>query len=262
MARMTALWMMVTVAALAGGCTTCHHQACRSVLEAGPDCTLPLYNRQHVHIFLVNGVAPPGLEGLRDRLNEHGFPKVYCGQLPHAVWMGQELRRVAGEEPEAKFVIVGYDLGGAAAVKLATDAIADQIQVEAVILLDPVASDAAAIPGVRTLLVTSVKGAFTTPHTERLTIPDAGRFGLPTHLKTVAVVCNVLFEVASRIPPPPPAVETDWSYEHAPPVSPVTPALSSDPAWNFLRDIKTAPSPSINPLRPSGYNSQGIKVQH
>src|SRR5881398_138047 len=117
---------LVAAAVLAGGggCATCHHRACGPALEAGPDCPLPVYNRQHVYVFLVNGLTPGGLDGLRDRLNEHGFVKVYSGQLPHAIWMGYEMRRLAKEEPEARFVLVGRHVGAAAVAKLAADAVA------------------------------------------------------------------------------------------------------------------------------------------
>jgi hypothetical protein len=252
------LWLALVGAAVlaaGGGCACCHHRACKPALDAGPECEVPLYERQQVYVVLVNGLTPCGLDGLRDRLNEQGWTKVYTGGLAHAVWLGREMRRVSREEPAARFVVVGTDVGAPIAAKLAADAVADQVPVEAVVLIDPVT--ATTVPGVRTLLVNGSAGAAQVPHTESLSLTEANRTALPGHTQTVAVVCGLLADVAGRVPPPPPTTETDWLFEDAPPVRSEFPAApTDDPAWNFLLD--TRPAKTTAPANASAVQQAGF----
>jgi hypothetical protein len=242
----------VAVLLAAPGCVSCGHHVCKPAREAGPDCPIPLRDRQQVYVVLVNGLTPggpSGLEGLRDRLADQGFTKVYCGQLCHAVWLGQEMRRVHKEEPAARFIVVGYDLGGAAALRLAADARTDGLPVEALVLLDPMGKPKDAGCAVRTVLVCSGSGTSPFPHSESLSVPDAGHFSLPTHPQTVAVVCDLLGEVASRVEHPA-VYDPDGTvyYEHAPPARPVPgPPPGGDEDWLFLHD---QPGPHNTPLLP------------
>jgi hypothetical protein len=252
MGRKTWLWLVgAALLAGGGGCATCHYQACGPALDAGPDCQVPLYNRQQVYVFLINGVVPGTLDGLRDKLAGQGYTKVYYGQLPHAIWMGQEMRRLAREESAARFVVVGYGVGAPIAAKLAADAVTDRLPVEAVVLLDPTGGTAAT--GVQTLVVRSTSGSFNDPRAESVSIPGTGYYSLPTNAQTVGLMGDLLADVAARVPPPPLTVETDWVYEDAPPVPAYTPpAPRDDPNWNFL----LGPSPAASSeVRQAGFRT-------
>src|SRR5438067_9421224 len=66
--------------------------ACRSV---SCEC------RGKVYVFLVNGFDPLGWQRMADvraTLIQAGFPRVYDGQFYHAVWFGDEMRRIHVEE--------------------------------------------------------------------------------------------------------------------------------------------------------------------
>ena len=224
----------------AGGCGTCGHHVCKIAREAGPNCAVPLCDRQHVYVFMINGLTPygsSGLEGLRDKLAESGFTKVYCGQLSHTVWFGTEMRRLHAEEPEARFVLVGHDVGGTAAARLAADAVEDGLPVDALVMLDPMGSKPPAVGcSVRTLLICSGTANSPLPHTERIAVPDAGHFTLPAHPQTVAAVCGVLGEVARKVEHPEVLdINPLPTYPHAPPVRAMT-SPASDREWGFLLD--------------------------
>src|SRR5262249_54711773 len=77
--------------------------------EAVPACS-----RQHVHVFLANGVDPlslGNLSGVREHLHSLGFTRTYYGQVYHTHWLKQELRRAHKDDPEGRFVLVGYGCG-------------------------------------------------------------------------------------------------------------------------------------------------------
>ena len=239
---------------LAGsGCASCNYRAFQPARDAGPDCQVPLQDRREVYVFLVNGLTPSGSsgrDGLQEKLALQGFTKVYHGQLYHAGWMGTEMRRIHREEPAARFVIVGYDLGGAGASRLAADGIADELPVDALILLDPMGKPGTVGCSVRTLLVCSGSGAAPVPHTESLSVPDAGHFTLPTHPQTVAVVCELLTQVARKVEHPPVTDgNSGWRYEHAPPPRPIAaPGVNADPEWSFLHDRGGTQNTPLTPI--------------
>lgn len=247
-----AVLTVAVVTLLAGsGCVCCRPEASRLAYEAGPDTPLPACERQKVYAFLVNGLTPTGMSGLVDQLNAQGFPKVAYGQLCHAVWMGQEMRRIHTDDADARFIIIGYDLGGMIASRLASDAIADGLPVDALVLLDPVGKSP--VPGcpVRTVLVCSGVAKVPMPHTECVPIPDAGHFSLPTHPQTVAVVCRVLQDSAGNVTRAAPEREVMWTYEHAPtPLPRPLPAPNADPKWTFLLDVQGSHTTPLLPATP------------
>lgn len=249
-------WLLAAGAAvlLAGtgtGCATRCHQACKPVLDAGPTCELPLGCRQKVYAVLVNGVTPTcgtGVEGLRDKLAEQGFAKVYSGQLCHALWLAGEMRRVHKDDPEARFVVVGYDLGGPVAARIARDAADDGLAVDALVLLDPTGGRDGAGPRVRTIVVCSGAGGAPAPQAETLAVPEAGHFTLPTSPAVVGLMGDLMGESAGRVPTPVPVPSVEWGYEFAPPArgTPM-PGPDDQPEWQFLVDV---PGPKTPPLVP------------
>jgi hypothetical protein len=238
---------------LAGGsgCATCCHQACKPVLGAGPTCELPIGSRQQTYAVLVNGLTPScgsGLDGLRDKLAEQGFAKVYYGQLCHALWLAQEMRRVHKADPDARFVVVGYDLGGPVAARIVRDATDDGLNVDALVLLDPTGKQDTIGCRVQTILVSSGAGSAAVPHTEMLIVSDAGHFTLPTNPVTVELMCELMNESAGRVPTSMLVPTAEWTYEFAAPArgTPM-PGPDDDPAWHFLLDL---PGPKTPPLPP------------
>jgi pimeloyl-ACP methyl ester carboxylesterase len=236
------------------GCASCGHQACKPCLNAGPTCELPLGNRNQTYAVLVNGLTPScgaGLDGLRDKLAQEGFCKVYYGQLCHALWLAQEMRRVYKEVPDARFVVVGYELGGPVAARIARDAADDGLPVDALVLLDPTGKPDGLGGGLRTIVVRS--GCTVTPvaYAEALALPDAGHFTLATHTETVGLVRDLLGESAWRVPTVLPGPTAEWTYEFAPPArSTPMPGPEDDPAWHFLLDLPGPKSPPLIPFDP------------
>ncbi|MFO0799123.1 MAG: hypothetical protein U0804_16770 [Gemmataceae bacterium] len=260
MTRVTCL-ILTAVATLAGGggCVSCTTHAARVNWEAGPTCPVPVGERQHVYTVLVNGACPAGgcsLEGLRDGLVERGFVKNYFGQVVHTPWLAYEMRGVARCDPAARFVVVGADIGCPLAARLAREAAADGLAVDALVLLDPVLMPAAAGCPVRTVLVTTGADC-ACAHTERAVVEGANRLTLPGHSGTVDFVCGLLTASASRVELPAVITEvivdpdTRQPRDLAPP-----PGLPGE--WLFLHDQPgyvpqplPSPYPNVGPIAPS-----------
>jgi hypothetical protein len=250
----------VSVGLLLGGsgCMTCCHQSAKVALEVGPTCDIPACDRQHVYAFLVNGITPAlptGLEGLRDRLADRGFVKTYYGQLCHAPWYYYEMKRLHRENPSARFVVVGYDFGCAAASALAADAVQAGVPVDAVVLLDPVGKQPMGGCATRTVLVRCGCGE-PAPHTESAAVPGANHFTLPAHPRTVDLVHDLLKESAVRVVHPEALDANVWGHEYAPPPRDLAvPPPGFAPDWLFLHDhagphaVPLTPVPE-NPLLP------------
>jgi hypothetical protein len=232
-------WLVAAFAGLAlaqAGCVTCCHKGYEKALASGPECDLPAPARNQVYVFLIDGLTPPshnGLGALRARLGENGFAKVGIADLPGALGIEHEIKAIRACEPDARFVLVGYDLGGAAAVADAKHLAGKGIPLDAVVLLDPVGCKEACVAP--TLLITSGKKPCAVPHSSRVVVPDAGHFGLPGHPTTVAAITDLLATIAANNYEPAAEGFTEWTYPHAPEVRP-EPVGRWSAEWDFLAD--------------------------
>ena len=201
------------------GCVSCGYDACKPVLDAGPFSEAPIADRRHVYVFLVNGLMPDGstgLEGLRLKLAERGYEKVYRGELCHAGWMGRELKRVRECDPEARFIVVGYGLGCGSAIGLANDSAGLNIPIDTVVLLDPPEKQATCQRAGQTLVVRSGVAAPEPGEPQGVCILTASHYSLPTHARTVDAIVALLSETSMRVEHPPILEEAAFEFEDAP----------------------------------------------
>jgi hypothetical protein len=238
-------WVIAAVLAIAlanTGCVTCCHKTHEAAYKTGPECELPTPCRGQVYVFLIHGLTPTtgcGLEMLRTKLAENGFAKVGVGELGSGLCIEHEIKNIRACEPDARFVLVGYDLGGASAVALARHLSTKCVPIEAVVLLDPL--NCGAPCGLRTLLITSGKTTSSVPYTDRVIVPDVGHHKLPAHPTTVAAITELLKEIATQNYQPVDASVPAWSYRHAPEMRPTMVAKGGP--WDFLADRGDSPDP-------------------
>ncbi|WP_157506535.1 thioesterase domain-containing protein [Gemmata obscuriglobus] len=229
--------LLATALALAG-CTLPCHKGYEKALENGVQCELPTPCRNRVHLFMVHGLTPSthtGLNALRLQLGENGFAKVGIGEFYHAWWVKSEIECIRKNDPDARFVLLGYDYGAGVALSLARDLTAKGAAVDAVVLLDP--KGCAPEPcGVHTLLITNGMCTERVPHSARVMVPDATHFTLPAHPTTVAAVADLLRNIAERHCEPEIEEVPVWSYPNAPEPHSVAPVRGTPPEWNFLAD--------------------------
>ena len=234
------LGAIVAVVLANAGCVTCCHKSHQKAWEHGAECDLPAPCRGQVYVFLIHGLTPScdcGLNALRMKLAENGFAKIGVGELASAPCVAKEIKSIQKCEPEARFVLVGYDFGGAAAVSLARDLNAQCVPVEAVVLLDPLGCGEPC--GLRTLLITSGTTS-KVPYTNRLVVSDATHYKLPAHPRTVEAITGLLSEIATNGYQEGSEQVWEWSYKHAPEMR-ATPKSKVGPDWKFLADTSEIP---------------------
>lgn len=242
-------WAVAAVAAVAVaqvGCVSECHRTHAVARERGPDCDLPSACRNAVHVFLISGVTPTttcGTGALRLELAQNGFAKVGVGGVASGFCVVKEVEAVRACDPGAKFVLIGYDLGGGAAACAARDLAAKGIPVDALVLLDPLACTET-VPA-RTLLVTSGRTECRVPHAARVVVPDATHARLPAHPLTVAAVTDLLRDVAASGFVEPGDPVPAWGYPHAPEMRP--PAVARGDGWDFLTDDRRVPGSLLAP---------------
>src|SRR5439155_11479436 len=91
-----------------------------------------------VHVFLIHGMDPldfANLSGVRDYIQSLGFIKTHYGQLYHLWEFKKELRRVHEEDPEARFVLIGFSFGANMVRELANAVKQDGIVIDLLVYL-------------------------------------------------------------------------------------------------------------------------------
>lgn len=239
------IWVAGAVLGVAlanAGCVTYCHEGCAKVWDRGADHELSNSCRAQVHVFMVHGLTPStghGLRALRHKLNECGFAKVGAGELVSGFCIEHEIKKIHRCDPEAKFVLVGYDFGGSVANCIARDLAEKGVPVEAVVLLDPL--NCGKPSGARTILVTSGTTPSTVAHTDRLVVPDSNHYRLPTHPSTVAAIKGLLQEIAAKCAQPPVDPVPVWQFPGAPEMRPLPVARGDQ--WDILAEQGGVPQP-------------------
>jgi len=125
--------------AFAGGCMSFMHPVDPTAKENVRFCMdLPEYSRSRVYVFLIHGLDPfdyADLRGVRDYLHDLGFKKVYYGQLYHTPYFEKELVRIHRQEPEARFVVIGFSVGASMARDMALAAKEQGVPIDLLVYL-------------------------------------------------------------------------------------------------------------------------------
>jgi hypothetical protein len=207
--------------------------------------TLPIGCRGHVYVFFVHGMDPlnyANLTGVRDYVNELGFGKTYLGQMYHAGYFDREIHRIAKEDAEARFVLIGFSFGANLARDLAISAGKDDIPIDLLIYLggntlENSSKDQPENVGkiVNILASGLIWHGDTLDRAENIQLPDVWHFGSPSHEQTLNTMARELAEVASRVT----VVEQSLpptKEETAPTPRPIpTTNTQLRPEWEFLK---------------------------
>jgi len=249
-------WLLAAGLAGQGGCMTFLNPAAPPTQLALEQChSLPKCCRNHVYMVLVNGLDPlhcGNLPGVRDYLQGLGF-RTYYGEVYHGDWLKRELRKVHQEDPQARFVLVGYSAGGNVVHGLAQDTQADGIFIDTVVYLDApwVYNSLPKRPAnvgrvVSIYTSSSLLGGHALEGADNYQLTNTKHLAAPTHELTLELLAGVLAEVAVTVP----VVETaapvlPGSEEPTPRPRKVQPAEKPD-EWDFLKPasrLHMPPSP-------------------
>jgi hypothetical protein len=252
-------WIL-TASALSSGCLSfCHPIAHPSVEEIRNCSTLPPCSRNHVHVFLVNGMDPldiANLSGVRDYLVSIGFIKTYHGQVYHTGTMARDIRRLHREDPDAHFALIGYGYGANRVRELANALRTDGIFVDLVVYFG--ANGAENSQETRPDNIGRVVNLRTKSENAdesfmndalNITYSDVSSFGAPAHPYTLETLARELMMVASAVP----IIET-LPAPAVPSRVPTMPrAADRRDDWDFLKyrsAFEQAPTPTLPPPPP------------
>jgi len=241
--RLRGVLLAVTLLGTTGCLSFCHPVAPPSKELAAPCTVLPQDCRNHVHMFFVHGLDPldfANLSGVRDYVQSLGFVKTHYGQLYHVFQFKKDILRIHQEDPEARFVLVGFSFGANMVRDLANVARENDIPIDLLIYLG--GNTLENIPRDRpdnvlrlvNILATGwIWNGTTFDGAENLNYSGVWHFGSPSHLKTLEVLARELSVVASRVPivervePP--------SVEDAPTRRLIKAEDDAGEEWDFLR---------------------------
>jgi pimeloyl-ACP methyl ester carboxylesterase len=186
---------------------------------------IPAPCRNHVHVFLLQGLDPldlANINGLTEYLHQLGYLKTHCGQFFHQWSFRKEIRRIHKDEPEARFVVIGFSLGSLMASELANAVKEDGIAIDSLIylggfILDNTPKTQPQNAGYIANILTAghlIKGP-QMDRAENIRCRNVWHFGLPTHLETRTLLARQLAVAAARVPyadkvpPLPPELEEE-----------------------------------------------------
>jgi pimeloyl-ACP methyl ester carboxylesterase len=229
--------------------------------------TIPAPCRNHVHIFLIHGLDPldfANLSGLTTYIQELGYTKTYYGQLYHLWEFKNTMRRIHKQEPQARFVLVGFSLGAIMARELANAVKADGIGIDLLLYVGgfTLANSPRTQPkNVARLVSILTEGCTWDARLDRadnLRYTDVWHFGTATHPHTRELLSRELAAAARRVPyvdqvpPLPPELEDEIPLPRK--LTPEQARQSSaqlPKEWRFLNSRSAVGEPPPPPLAKS-----------
>jgi hypothetical protein len=228
--------------------------------QLAPGEMIPAPCRNHVHIFLIHGMDPldlANLSGLTEYIQQLGYIKTHYGQLYHLWEFKKEVCRIHREEPQARFVVIGFSFGANVARGLVNAVKEDGIVIDLLIYLggntlenDPRTQPEHVIHVVNILAAGCIWNGAEMDRADNIHYSNVWHFGSPTHPQTRELLARELAQVAARVPyvekvlPMPPEFEQEIPLPRR--LKPgqarqTSPQLS--PEWNFLSSRTASEEP-------------------
>jgi hypothetical protein len=218
---------------------------------------LPDYCRNRVYIFFLQGIDPLGcanFQGLHDHVRSVGFIKTYYGYPYHIFYFRNEMARIHKKEPDARFVVIGFNVAANLARDLAELAHEDDVPIDLLVYLG--SHTLTNCPENRpdhVLRVLNIQGCGwlaegdSIDGAENVHLGDAWHFGSPGHLHTRNLLEEELVQVACRVPYVQRKPVLQWE-EQAPAPTPL-PGGKPGPRdkWDFLEPTDELPPPRVLP---------------
>jgi hypothetical protein len=220
------------------------------------DCcnpALPCAAKQHVYIFLIHGVDPlnyANLSGVRDYCIDLGYNNTYYGMLYHGRTFEQEIRRIHADDPQARFVLLGFSAGANVARSLCQRLQDDpSLQLDLLIYTggntlenEPSSRPENVIKVVHILATGYVWKGTSLAGAENYKYTKTWHFGSPTHPETLRLLTRELTAVACRVGIPVSAEPPGTEPNTLPAPRPL-PAAGRD-EWDFLKPAAFLAPPS------------------
>ncbi len=242
------------------GCLTCLHaiepaqEDCTAHCLAVPDCC-----KDHVYIFLINGLDPleyGNLRGVRSHLQALGFSQTYYAQLYHGHSIKKEVRRLHEEDPEARFVLIGFSFGANLARWVTRQVQEAGISIDMLVYISGntmrnIPRDRPDNAGMIVNITASelLRNGAKLDDAENDQLKNARHFGAPTHPDTLRALERGLATVAERVPMMEQVVEVEVDSTVPVPIEEPTPrptapqSIGRRDEWDFLKPVSRLDSP-------------------
>jgi hypothetical protein len=221
--------------------------------EAAPSACLPDCCRNHVYVFLLDGMDPfdwANLRGVRDYVQSLGYVKTYYGQLYHASSFEKEIRRLHREDPDARFVLIGFSFGANVVCHLTQATKDDDVHIDLLVYLGgntlknrPEDRPENVCKLVNILATGCIWNGDTFDGAENVQYSDRWHFGSPSHPYTLDVLSRELALVAARVPivEPAPSVPEEGPVPRR---AEVQSAGEDGAEWDFLKPASVYGKPA------------------
>jgi hypothetical protein len=212
-------------------------EACQAV---PPDC------RGKVYVFLIDGFDPFGfchVAEVRKCLLSAGFTKVYNGHYYHTRWFADEMRTLHAEDPDARFVVVGF-ASGVEAAKYLAEAVADGVTIDLFATVDaPCWSNVplqqpANVQSVMNLQGDARLGLAAGSSESDANVPSKGTYASVAHQSPVRHLTAALVTIADSVPvsvATPTSLTSETELRSPRPL--VTRSVMPLDEWDFLKPI-------------------------
>jgi hypothetical protein len=186
---------------------------------------IPAPCRSHVHVFLIHGMDPldlANLNGLTEYIQQLGYIKTHYGQLYHLWEFKKELRQVHEQDPQARFVLIGFSFGANFVRELANAVKEEGILIDLLVYLGgntlentPPNQPEHCMHIINILAAGCIWNGCTMDRADNYHFTNVWHFGSPTHPRTREILARELAAVAARVPyvdttpPLPPEIENE-----------------------------------------------------
>lgn len=227
--RLLGGWLVAALVCGGTGCLGFLHPVEPPAKEHTAACAaLPAPCRNHVYVFFIHGLDPldyANLSGVRDYVQSLGFIKTYYGQLYHTAYFRKEICRIHQEDPEARFVLIGFSFGANMVRDVAQAVRDDDVFIDLLVYLGGNTLDNSPVDRpencghiVNILATGCVWNGAQLDGATNLYYDGVWHFGSPSHLKTLQILADELAAVAGRVPVVEPAPEhaegkaSEWDF--------------------------------------------------
>jgi hypothetical protein len=233
---------------------------------------LPQYSKNHVYVFLVQGLDPfdmANLGGVREYLISQGFIKTYLGAPFYAPWFSAEIRRLHQEDPEARFVLVGHGQGANLARAIARSVQQDRASVDLLISINADAVEDSTRPANVAQVVNiqrrgSLEPIIAMSGTDEAQYANQEGIAIGPNALSMELFSRSLASVACRVPIRDTVLESVATGPTPRPCKEVAQVEVEDKEWGFLHaDVMTRVSPiASNPVMSFTGQSIAAPVSH
>jgi hypothetical protein len=227
----------------------------------------------HVYVFFMQGTDLfdwANLQGINEYVQSLGFRHTWFGFFHHVPHYKKEILRLHQEDPEARFVLVGFSLGANLMRDLACAVAEDGVCIDVLMYVDAkfINDEPHARPGNVCKLINFLAKGYLFKSgdlegAENLYLPEGWHFATPTHPGVLEVLARELARLAGSIPAVDDVPTLPFPRTEPTPRPVTTVKTNEEPdEWDFLKPVsveRQQPLPTM--VQPPTWSSRSVQDQ-